>query len=261
MFLISPYAHANSLLAILQKLGLTTNLKLCLDVADGRSYPGSGTTLFDLSGGGYDFVFGDGATSTTYPTFGGGTYLSGDGGDYLTYDSASETWMNDFAKAGAAISLIGIVHVPSDAATDIFATDGNTPAERGFEFRYSAIQNKFIFASVDSGETAFLVNGAAGPDVAAQLPATFFVGFSTTLSPSAAYTIHVNGTNYSGTRAAIAATSNAPSNPLRILATGDLVEKAPSGARFYAGGMWLGSVLSSSDFTSIYDALSAASRV
>jgi len=43
---------------------VTSGLMLCLDAANKRSYPGTGTTWFDLSGNGYNF------TLTNSPTYG-----------------------------------------------------------------------------------------------------------------------------------------------------------------------------------------------
>lgn len=116
---------------VLQSLGLTTNLKLCLDAGDAASYPGSGTKWLDTSGGGYDFNFGNGATSSTYPTFNGSAgglssseYFSFDGGDYFTYDTTNEAWMNNLHKDGAVFWFSGWLYVPSlpGSAAVLFGT-------------------------------------------------------------------------------------------------------------------------------------------
>lgn len=57
---------------------VTSGLVLCLDPANPRSYPGSGTTLNDLSGNGY--------TGTIYN---GVTYTAGTNG-YFTYDGVDD---------------------------------------------------------------------------------------------------------------------------------------------------------------------------
>lgn len=94
--------HA-SLRGAIAGLGLTSNLKLSLDVGDVTSYPGSGQPWLDLSGNGYDFNRGTNSSSTASdPTYNGtagqrssSEYWSFDGGDFFSYDSANESWMDN----------------------------------------------------------------------------------------------------------------------------------------------------------------------
>lgn len=103
---------ATTLLTALQNAGLTTNLQLCLDAGDAASYT-SGQSWLDRSGGGYDFLLGaTGGSEASDPTFTGtvgnplNAYWSFDGGDYFTYDSANETWMQNLHKNNAAFSIV-----------------------------------------------------------------------------------------------------------------------------------------------------------
>lgn len=109
-------AFGPTLLQAIQAAGLTSNLVLCLDAGDGASYL-SGTKWLDVSGNGYDFNFGDGSTSTTYPAFTGSVgsrsaYWLFDGGDYFTYDSPNETWMQNLHKNNASFSFISGYFLP-----------------------------------------------------------------------------------------------------------------------------------------------------
>ncbi|MER8652322.1 hypothetical protein [Mesorhizobium sp. M0586] len=98
-----------------KKLGLTTNLKLCLDAGHEASLPAASTKWLDLSGGGYDFFRGATASSSTDdPTINGtagarsqAEYLSFDGGDYCKYDTTNETWMLNCHKVGAKFTFLG----------------------------------------------------------------------------------------------------------------------------------------------------------
>jgi len=98
---------------IIRGLSLDTNLKLCLDAGEGDSYT-SGQSWLDLAGSGYDFFLGqDGSSDSTDPTFNGvantmtsSEYWSFDGGDYFTYDTTNETWMENLHKAGALLILV-----------------------------------------------------------------------------------------------------------------------------------------------------------
>jgi hypothetical protein len=135
------------LLSILTKCGQRDNLQLCLDAGDINSYSGSGQSWLDRSGGGYDFF--RGATSGAAaddPTFNGtagqlsdGEYWSFDGGDFFTYDSANETWMNNLHKNNAKLTLASWVWVPSaQFSTDsvqLFSTCGTATTTIGVHLR------------------------------------------------------------------------------------------------------------------------------
>lgn len=118
---------------LLTRLGLDANLKLCLDAGDAASYT-SGASWLDRSGNGYDFFLGaDGSATATDPAFNGtaggkskNEFWSFDGGDFFTYDSANEAWMDNLHKASAKFSFATWLYYganPGVAAT-IVATGG-----------------------------------------------------------------------------------------------------------------------------------------
>jgi len=102
-----------TLMQALTQLSLTTNLQICLDAGDSASWTGSGKWL-DRSGNGYDFFLGaTGTGEATDPTFNGSVgdllptaYWSSDGGDYFTYDTTNETWMQNLHKNNAVFTII-----------------------------------------------------------------------------------------------------------------------------------------------------------
>lgn len=112
-----------------RKLGLLSGRQLCLDARDALSYS-SGQSWLDRSGNGYDFFLGaDGSATATDPTFTGsagslGAYFLFDGGDYFTYDSANETWMNNLHKDNALWTMAGWLYYTGGAAGIVATRSG-----------------------------------------------------------------------------------------------------------------------------------------
>lgn len=94
------------------KLGLLSNLKLCLDARDAASYGGTGQSWTDRSGVSSTFNRGTGSGSDAAdPTFNGtpgslAAYWSFDGGDVFTYSTSNAAWMNNLHKDGAKFTAI-----------------------------------------------------------------------------------------------------------------------------------------------------------
>jgi len=70
---------------------VTTGLLGHWDMGDINSYPGSGTTVTDLTGNGYDATMSGGSVSGTGQSayFSGGTLVTGNVGNYFTFGGAS----------------------------------------------------------------------------------------------------------------------------------------------------------------------------
>ena len=97
-------------LDIVKKLGLLSNLKLCLDAGDINSYPGTGTQWLDVSGNGHHFDFG---ATTAAPTFNGtagrlsaAEYFSFDGGDYFTINGSNPAWVDALHEDNALFTIL-----------------------------------------------------------------------------------------------------------------------------------------------------------
>lgn len=107
--------------------GLTSNLQLCLDAGDPLSYT-SGQSWLDRSGNGYDFFLGaDGSGTATDPTFvsaGRLSYWTFDGGDYFTYDTTNETWMQNLHKNNAVFSYLCMFYKPGAVSAYAFGDTG-----------------------------------------------------------------------------------------------------------------------------------------
>lgn len=159
---IKPQSRKTFLEAI-TSLSLTSNLTLCLDAGDSASFT-SGQSWLDRSGGGYDFFLGDNNSVTaTDPTFTGtagnrssSEYFAFDGGDYFTYDTTNETWMQNIHKDNANFTIICWVYVTSTSNTQGFigtrgaAGSGNT----GFTFFADGLQLNF---SVQNAGTSVIL--------------------------------------------------------------------------------------------------------
>ncbi len=92
---------------------VTDGLVLCLDAGDKNSYPGSGTTWYDLSGGGYNHTLYNGAGLTT---IGGISCLDSTGDNYILEDVATSlTYGNNH-------TIIAWVYTLTDAQVSTWRT-------------------------------------------------------------------------------------------------------------------------------------------
>lgn len=154
-------AGGQTLMAAITAAGLTSNLQLCLDAGDAASYT-SGQSWLDRSGNGFDFFRGTTSGSdATDPTFNGaagqlGSYWSSDGGDFFTYDTTLEAWMQNLHKDNAAFTLLVFFRKTSALSTFYFlgdAHDGGT--DIGINF----------YEDLLFGPTLDVYDGAATPTV------------------------------------------------------------------------------------------------
>lgn len=136
---------------IVRSLGLSTNLELVLDAGSPISAPASATKWLDLSGNGYDFFRGaDGSATSTDPTFTGlvgnltaNEYWLHDGGDYFTYDTTNETWIENIHKNNAAFTLVLWARLAFTSSQGLAAT-GASSTGLGFSWFLSTTQHQFF---------------------------------------------------------------------------------------------------------------------
>lgn len=139
------------------KCGLTTNLKLALDAGDAGSYT-SGQSWLDLTPGGYDFFRGTtSGSNASDPTFNGtvgnrssSEYWSFDGGDFFTYDSANEAWMNNLHKNNALFSMAAWIWPGSTAQQSIFGNNDDSVGNIGLVWQVRP-SDGFIITSITNG--------------------------------------------------------------------------------------------------------------
>lgn len=166
----------------IRRCGLASNLVLCLDAGDATSYT-SGQSWLDRSGNGHDFFLGaDGSATATDPTFTGtagslssSTYFSHDGGDYFTYDTTNETWMQNLHRDNAAFTALGFFYIGSTGGQSFFGTAGASATTVGASLVSSSGGQLQIIVGNGASSALVVASGANG-DLAAN--AWNFVGVS-----------------------------------------------------------------------------------
>lgn len=183
-------SHNRKVMDVLTDLGLTSGLRLCLDAGDIASWPGSGTKWLDVSGGGYDFTI-TGATFSGAAGSLSGSKWSLDGGDYFTYDTTNETWMENLHKNNQSWSIATWFYFPADAtgATFHIGDAANTPANRGLML-YQAQGDARLYMRIFNGSGAAYYSNFFNSSEA-KVGAWNFLGFSATIS-SGTLTININ---------------------------------------------------------------------
>lgn len=241
---------------VLTRLGMTTNLMVCLDAGDGTSYT-SGQTWTDRSGNGYSFFRGaDSGSAADDPTFNGSAgakstneYFSSDGGDYFRLNQANPTWVQNIHKDNAIFSIMMWVYhdtLPSVSGnfTYLAGTAGGTT---GFEFVVNTGDNlQFLVFNA----TALPLNVGNSVDITADTWQLYAV---TVNEASNATNFYVNTSNSlsNGTYTS-PATGNA-SYTLEFLNRGNAFNPAPTGIRTAFLGMWGGTALSSTQISNFYN--------
>lgn len=141
-FLVAPPmfgGRGTSLINEIKNLGLTTNLRVCLDAGDLNSYDGTSQTWKDLSGGGYDFYRGTSSSSeSSDPTFNGtagklssGEYFSYDGGDYFAIAGSIPAWVNALHHDNATVTIVEWVYANAISSSQIFGEISTVSATHG----------------------------------------------------------------------------------------------------------------------------------
>ncbi len=238
-------ARGTSMINALRNLGLTTNLKVCLDAGDAGSYS-SGQTWIDLSGSGTHFYRGSGSGSDgADPTFSGtpgnessSEYFSVDGGDYFTLVGSNPSWVDSFHKSGAQFSFAAWLYVNGATSTSVdFCDVGDTVSTQGFTIGSSGSSLRALDAVIYDGSggiiyfkttTAQANNGAWN-----FLAASVDMSSGVTNFQVNATSEHYTGQSFTGTPS----TSAAP-NALQIAAGGGGSIPDASGMRYQCVAMW-----------------------
>lgn len=243
----------SSMRETINALGLTSNLKLLLDAGDLASVSNASQTKWlDISGNGYDFYRGSGSGSDSAdPSFSGtvgaqsaNEYWSFGGGDYFTYDTSNETWMNALHKDSAAFTIMGWARLTS---SDFSLLGTGTPGVR-------------IAFSNGSGIVTFNVGNSTGPLFKA------FTGLMSVTVPtgdtffairvdeaSNTWSVVFNSTATTDTCTYVSPSSSSAAATMLIAAT-DVDSTAPSGSRLYSIVIHQGVALTTAQIASVYNA-------
>lgn len=157
----------NSLSTLITQAGLGTNLQLCLDAGDSVSYT-SGQSWLDRSGNGYDFFRGATSSATIDdPTFNGtvgklssNEYWSVDGGDYFTYDSTNETWMENIHKDSALYTIALVFQLGDLSASQYLMGTANNSSGIGFALS-ATTAGTLTFSTVNASGGGFFTSNTS----------------------------------------------------------------------------------------------------
>lgn len=248
-------AHAGRLIDTIGKLGLGTNLKLCLDAGDSASYT-SGQKWLDRSGNGYDFYRGTGSGSEgSDPTFNGvaggrsrNEYFSFDGSDWFTYDTTNETWMESLHKNSAIFSWVAIVYLGS-GSSGIFGTAGNFSIPNDVGVALYASGGTSVSIDVDGGST-YTTTQAVGT-----VSGRWNVIGGAINEAANSLILNVNGTAYSKTCTYTSPTTTNANETFAIGAIGSAGNFAmPNGSRFAELAIWQGTALTAANLAALFAA-------
>ena len=258
----APATGNQTLYQIINGLGLTTNLKLCLDAGDAASYDPAvqNTKWLDTSGNGFDFFRG---TSTggdsAEPTFNGSAgglssneYFSFDGADYFTYDTTTEAWMNTLHKDGAICTILAIFYPASSAVQRIFATrSASGTGSQGIVFGKSVTTNLTLFNSFNA-TTASSVTSTTAQNVSSWN--VFSVAIDENGTNRAVF--NTNGTSETNTTYSYTSpsASNITGTP-KIGAFTDLNIPVSTGSRLACLAIWEGTALTATNLTDLYNGI------
>lgn len=253
-----------TMLEAIQSVGITTGLKLCLDAADAASYT-SGQKWLDTSGGGYDFFLGaDVSATATDPTFNGAAggrssseYWSFDGGDYFTYDTTNESWMNNLHKSGAVFGCAAWVYSKTvGAANDqlLLTTLVNTGTDTGIRLHLAPSGSGAINfqARNDGADVCTIGSGTEGLLVSNDVWS--FVACKVTASTGAAlYQVNATQVAEGVPEAYSSPSSGSATTALKIGSTGSGTHFA-SGTRLSGLSVWEGTAPSDAALLALFNA-------
>lgn len=248
---------------VIQYLGLSSGLKLCLDSGDIASWPGSGQKWLDTSGGGNDFFLGlTGSSASDDPTFTGtagrlsaNEYWAMDTNDIFTYDTTNTSWMTNIHSNGAIFTILSWIYITSYGAGNSAGVCGTLGAGTiGFLLRLNSATGALNFQTQGSSTlTQFVSTGTA-----LALNAWNLVGISITENGGAgAGQFYINGAtngaafnpNYTTPSTAIA------SNTMKVADVGNNTRQLGinGAARMGFIGIWEGVTLSSNQISNFYN--------
>jgi hypothetical protein len=247
--------------AVVNGLGLNSNLKLCLDAGDALSYGGSGQVWGDRSGGGYDFYLGTGSSAdSSDPTFNGsaggksaGEYFSFDGADLFTYEVSNASWMDDLHKDNAKYAFCSWVYVKSSTGTQgLWGTMANDTSKNGVQTLINA-SNQLVHMVYSNG--ADLLQASVAAAVSDQW--NFLAVSCDEAAGANGLTMQVNGVQELYTSTYAAPTTNAASGRFTVGALGQSAgfrRELVADSRMASFLMWDGTALTALQMTRLFQA-------
>lgn len=248
-----------SMIGAIRSLGLTSGLQLCLDAGDASSYSGSGQSWLDTSGNGYDFFRGTSSSAQgSDPTFNGSAgaltsseYWSFDGGDFFTYDTTNETWMDNLHKDGATFTFATWCQFGGFSTNqDFVGTYTFGVSETGIRISVDSSKNWFI--NVRNAGTLVLTRGTDDYNSTLTTGSWFYLAMA--FAEGVSFNFNCNGIPSTRTTSLdySSPSSGAASDTMNIGAGGEGF-KLLSGGRLATTSMW-SRALSASEMDDLFQA-------
>jgi hypothetical protein len=154
IFLV-PFRTNKSFRAIIDDLGLSTGLQVCLDAGDIQSYNGT-SQIWSNRASDYNFFKGTAPSAEgTDPTFNGtagnlseNEYFSFDGGDFFTADVPNPEWVNNIHKDNAKFTFACWLYVNTLGVTHSISGNDALTVVTGFLF-FVSVTNKLRFLTTN----------------------------------------------------------------------------------------------------------------
>jgi len=251
--LVNPHRFGSaSLLAIVQRLGLDANLKLCLDAGDIVSYPGSGQQWIDRSSAANNFYLGSsGSASGDDPTFNGTAgalspseyFLLNGSQDFRS--TADLTWADDWTQTNAKYTMAFFFQT-----VDI----GGAPRALGqFASMVPLVLNTELIYHADAGGSmGFSSAGAITPD----LPALAIISGDEAGGASASF-ISVNGVVTTGDSVMAGGSYPGSSSVYSVGGNQGGGQRMPNNTRYWGVLAWDGTNLNTTQAGQLYSAIKA----
>lgn len=253
-----------SLYQIISSLGLTTNLKICLDAGDSASYNPSVQTIswLNTSGTGYNFWRGNTSSAASDdPTFNGSAgglssseYWSVDGGDFFssTNRTAVPTWISNQHKNNALFSFACTFYMTSSTSPiGMFLTASGLASNQPGIIITTDTSRKFVFSVRGASGNVFSLTSTTAFNATAWNVAQLSID-----EANNAYILNINGTVETGTCTYTSPDANDVFAFPRIGITGYAANTpntfAPTGTR-YAEIAFFDTALTSTNLTNIYN--------
>lgn len=265
--LINPYAYApGTMLSAIQRLSLTTGLKLCLDAGDINSVAsGTQDKWLDTSGNGYDFFRGTGTGSDAAdPTFNGvvgsqssSEYWGFDGGDWFTYDTTNETWMQNVHKDGAKFAFAFWFYMTAYAPGEspyLAADNAGSTSKIGFN-----INVRDASPVVRFGVTNGTGSVARNIDSTATVSTNQWTFIGMTIDEAAdAATCQINATQNATAASYTSPSASAATHTMAIASNANAGSSVPpNGSRMASVTMWESAVPTATELLTLYNTTKA----
>lgn len=249
----------SNLYQAIRRLGFAGNLQVCLDAGDVVSYDGTSQTWTDLTANGFSFFRGaTGVDTTPDPTFNGtagnrssSEYFSLDAGDYFTYDTTNEAWMQRLHQDSAIFAMAWWMQKGAAGVIQgLFGTMGAT-SNTGIRLTITAAERVQVQVR-NAGNIVLSVQGSAS--LLVPLNTWSMIGFSMNEAEDGAE-LFINGVaeEVSGATYTLPAAGNA-SFAMQIGATGNAVSPLTNTSRIAAFAAWEGTDMGGDDFQALFQA-------